>query len=179
MDALSALCLCCIFNRHVPFLFSVLLMPSSSFSADSCFGLAAGTEKRVWELGGGTDKEGCGNKCPKFMVGWELSLAHLSWQLPGRPSNKRERREECDWASQECPCVRHRDIEACHIICQQANIAVSCYHVSVSSLFINGSVTNTSTTFYSLDTLEQNVLCLQADTEAVVHFCSVQTQFER
>lgn len=39
-------------------------------------------------------------------------------------------------------------------------------------------VTNTSTTFHCLDTWEQNVLCLQVDTEAGVHFCLVQTQFK-
>ncbi len=39
-------------------------------------------------------------------------------------------------------------------------------------------VTNISTAAHCLDALEQNVLCLQVDTKAVINFCSVQTQFE-
>lgn len=39
-------------------------------------------------------------------------------------------------------------------------------------------VTNTPSTVHCLDTLEQNVLCLQVDAEAAINVCSVRTQFK-
>lgn len=69
-------------------LFSVLVMPpSSQLETAALIWLQA--DRSIFEQAEESQtKKGCGNKCPKFMVVWEISLAHRNWQVPGEPSNE-------------------------------------------------------------------------------------------